>query len=179
MHRIRVYQGDITQLAVDAIVNAANSALNGGGGVDGAIHRAAGSQLMEACLTLNGCPTGQVKMTRGFDLPARFVLHAVGPIWQGGGHSEADLLASCYRNAMIMAAQEEFQSIAFPAISCGVYRFPPEQAVDIAVREVVTGLANNDQLEDVVFCCFDEAMAELYRHKLHVPEGADGGGGNA
>ncbi|MCV6605546.1 MAG: O-acetyl-ADP-ribose deacetylase [Porticoccaceae bacterium] len=172
MHRIRVYQGDITQLTVDAIVNAANSALNGGGGVDGAIHRAAGPQLMEACLTLNGCPTGQVKMTRGFDLPARFVLHAVGPIWQGGGHSEAELLASCYRNALAIAAEEKFRSIAFPAISCGVYRFPIHQAVDIAVREVVVALASNEHLEEVIFCCFDEAMAECYRQKLHVAEGS-------
>ncbi|MDM3869807.1 O-acetyl-ADP-ribose deacetylase [Porticoccus sp. W117] len=179
MHRIRVYQGDITQLAVDAIVNAANSALNGGGGVDGAIHRAAGPQLMEACLTLNGCPTGQVKMTHGFELPARYVLHAVGPIWQGGDHGEADLLASCYRNAMTMAAAEQFQSIAFPAISCGVYRFPPDQAVDIAVRETVKALASNENLEDVVFCCFDEAMAERYRQKLHVPQGGSEGEGSA
>ncbi|UTW45538.1 O-acetyl-ADP-ribose deacetylase [bacterium SCSIO 12696] len=171
MHRIQVYQGDITQLQVDAIVNAANSSLNGGGGVDGAIHRAAGSQLMEACLQLNGCPTGQVKMTHGFDLPARYVLHAVGPIWQDGNHSEAELLASCYRNALDISASERFRSIAFPAISCGVYRFPAEQAVDIAVREVVTALANNDHLEEVIFCCFDEEMAERYRQKLHVAGG--------
>ncbi|MGS2723191.1 O-acetyl-ADP-ribose deacetylase [Porticoccus sp. GXU_MW_L64] len=171
MHRIQVYQGDITQLTVDAIVNAANSSLNGGGGVDGAIHRAAGPQLLDTCLQLNGCPTGQVKMTHGFDLPARYVLHAVGPIWQGGNHSEPDLLASCYRNALDIAADEQFQSIAFPAISCGVYRFPAEHAVDIAVREVVAALAGNEHLQEVIFCCFDEAMAERYRQKLHVARG--------
>lgn len=168
MHRIRVYQGDITKLEVDAIVNAANSRLAGGGGVDGAIHRAAGPQLLEECLRLNGCPTGKVKMTHGYDLPSNYVLHAVGPVWNGGGHGEAKLLASCYREAMAIARQEGFKSIAFPAISCGVYHYPPEQAVATATREVITALHDNEILEDVIFCCFDPDIAELYHQALRV-----------
>ena len=167
MQRVRVHQGDITKLDVEAIVNAANSRLAGGGGVDGAIHRAAGPQLLEACLRLNGCPTGEVKLTHGFNLPARYVLHAVGPVWQGGGHSEAKLLAKCYRHAMRIAQDEGFVSIAFPAISCGVYHFPPDQAVEIAIREVMAALDKNPVLEEVVFCCFDHSMTERYQQALN------------
>ena len=174
MHRIQVYQGDITQIQVDAIVNAANSRLGGGGGVDGAIHRAAGPQLLEACLRLNGCPTGGVKMTHGFELPASYVLHAVGPVWNGGGHGEEKLLANCYRNALEIAHQERFKSIAFPAISCGVYHFPADLAVGIAVREVVTALSHNEYLQEVVFCCFDAQMAERYKAVLRVPKSHSG-----
>ncbi len=168
MHRIRVYQGDITRIKVDAIVNAANSRLGGGGGVDGAIHRAAGPQLLEECLKLNGCPTGKVKMTHSYNLPASHVLHAVGPIWNGGNDGEDELLASCYRNAMAIAKQEGFKSIAFPAISCGVYHYPIERAVNIATREVILGLRDNDVLEDVIFCCFDQEVADLYHQALKV-----------
>lgn len=163
---IEVYQGDITKLMVDAIVNAANSRLAGGGGVDGAIHRAAGPELLQASLALGGCPTGQVKITPGFQLPAKAVLHAVGPVWRGGRTGEPELLASCYREAMKIARDEGFTSIAFPAISCGIYGYPNDQAVVIAVREVRAALADSPQLEKVVFCCFDEAMAELYRQAL-------------
>lgn len=170
MHRLRVHQGDITKLEVDAIVNAANNRLAGGGGVDGAIHRAAGPLLLEACLRLNGCPTGEVKLTHGFDLPARYVLHAVGPVWQGGHHGEAKLLANCYQHAMQIAEEEGITSIAFPAISCGVYHYPADQAVKIAVREVGKALPANPQIEEVVFCCYDDEMANLYRKELQKQE---------
>ena len=162
-----VYRGDITQLHVDAIVNAANNALAGGGGVDGAIHRAAGPELLQACRKLGGCPTGQVKMTRGFNLPAKAVLHAVGPVWQGGLHNEAELLASCYRNSMRIVAEQKFISVAFSAISCGVYGYPVSQAVDIAVREVKNNLGSNPQLQQVIFCCFEDMVEEFYQTALN------------
>lgn len=159
--------GDITQLSVDAIVNAANSQLAGGGGVNGAIHRAAGyKQLHQACGLLGGCPTGQVKVTEGFDLPAKYIFHAVGPIWHGGMHHEGQLLASCYRNAMTLAKDHDALSIAFPAISCGVYGFPVDKAVAIAVREVMNAVAENSAMERVIFCCFDEAMVKIYEAAL-------------
>lgn len=167
---IEVCEGDITQLAVDAVVNAANDRLAGGGGVDGAIHRAAGAaDLQAACRALGRCPTGQVRLTAGFRLPARAILHAVGPVWRGGGHGEDELLASCYRNAMALAAAEGFESLAFPAISCGVYGFPPERAVPIAVRAVRAALAGSTSVTRVIFCCFDGAMAALYRAELGRP----------
>lgn len=164
---IEVIEGDITALRVDAIVNAANERLAGGGGVDGAIHRAAGQrELQAACRAIGGCPTGEVRLTPGFRLPAGAIIHAVGPVWHGGGAGEEALLASCYRNAMALAAEQGFASLAFPAISCGVYGFPAARAVPIAVREVRAALARPTPVERVIFCCFDAAMAELYRREL-------------
>ena len=164
LDRIEVALGDITRLAVDGIVNAANSSLLGGGGVDGAIHRAAGPELLEECRALGGCATGQCKITRGYRLPARHVIHCVGPIWQGGTADEDDLLAGCYRSAIALARQHELKSLAFPAISTGIYRFPVERATRIAVA-AVRAEAGND-LDLVVFACFDDATAALYRDTL-------------
>lgn len=170
MAAIEVFRGDITTLAVDAIVNAANSRLAGGGGVDGAIHRAAGyEQLQAACRELGGCPTGQVKVTPGFNLPAKYIFHAVGPVWHGGNNGEAELLASCYRNAMSLAAELSIASIAFPAISCGIYGYPLELAVPVAVNTVREALKNNDNSLRVIFCCFDREMAEAYMSYLRLP----------
>ncbi len=167
MLQLCVELGDITQLKVDAIVNAANSQLAGGGGVDGAIHRAAGyEQLQTACRALGGCPTGEVRVTPGFKLPARYIFHAVGPVWHGGKHNEAALLASCYRNAILEAGKRGLASIAFPAISCGIYRFPPVEAVAIAVKQVRAATEQARSLKKIIFCCFSEDMAELYRRHL-------------
>ena len=166
---IKVVVGDITQLSVDAVVNAANTHLAGGGGVDGAIHRAAGyEQLQAACRELGGCPTGEVVVTPAFNLPATYIFHAVGPVWRGGERGEPDQLANCYRRAMSLAKERQLKSIAFPAISCGVYGYPPEQATAIAVAEVQRAAAQNPSLESVIFCCFDETMADLYRHCLRT-----------
>jgi O-acetyl-ADP-ribose deacetylase (regulator of RNase III) len=161
--RLEIAVADITTLDVDAIVNAANSSLFGGGGVDGAIHRAAGPELLAECRTLGGCNPGSAKITRGYRLPARNVIHAVGPVWSGGTRREQDLLASCYRTALDLAAKHRLRSIAFPAISTGVYRFPLERATRIAVREVAGALAAATSVERAVFCCFsanDRAMYE-------------------
>ena len=158
---MRVHTGDITQLDVDAIVNAANSSLLGGGGVDGAIHRAAGPELLEACMKLNGCRTGQAKMTPGFRLKARHVIHTVGPVWRGGGQGEDGLLADCYCNCLNLAIAEKLETIAFPAISTGVYRFPPERAARIAVTTVREVLTEKRDL-DVVFCCFSADSAKYH-----------------
>lgn len=168
MTQIEVIQADITQLAVDAIVNAANTALlGGGGGVDGAIHRAAGPELLAECRALNGCATGQAKITRGYQLPARYVIHAVGPIWRGGKEGEAELLASCYRKSLQLAFDHQLNSIAFSAISCGVYGYPLEQAATIAVNSVCDTLKSREhQLEQVIFCCFNEEVAGHYRQAL-------------
>lgn len=156
-HRIAIVEGDITRLKVDAIVNAANKSLLGGGGVDGAIHRAAGPELREACAKLGGCDTGEAKITPGFKLPARYVIHTVGPVWGGGERGEDRLLAACYRNALSLALEHGLASIAYPAISTGAYGFPPDRAAHIALRTVLATLKDNESLERVVFCCFGEA----------------------
>lgn len=159
--RIEVIKGDITELAVDAIVNAANRSLLGGGGVDGAIHRAAGPALLAECRALGGCETGDAKVTGGYDLPAEHVIHAVGPVWSGGGRGERELLASCYRRSLEKAAVLGARTIAFPAISCGAYSFPPDEASAIAVDVIRVFLAENDLPERVVLVAFDDRMLEI------------------
>jgi O-acetyl-ADP-ribose deacetylase (regulator of RNase III) len=161
--RISVIEGDITRQQVDAIVNAANTTLLGGGGVDGAIHRAAGAELLEACRLLGGCPTGRAKITKGYHLPARWVIHTVGPIWQGGGNAEDALLADCYRNSLALADQNHIRTIAFPSISTGAYHFPLERASRIAVNEVATFLERNDAMKEVRFVCFGREAFDVYR----------------
>ncbi len=160
--RIEVVKTDITTLAVDAIVNAANESLLGGGGVDGAIHRAAGLELLAECRGLGGCATGQAKITKGYRLPAKFVIHTVGPVWSGGSHGEPELLASCYRGCFALAREHELRTLAFPAISCGVYGYPIEKAVEIAVRETQAELARSMNLEKVIFACFGDEIFEVY-----------------
>jgi O-acetyl-ADP-ribose deacetylase (regulator of RNase III) len=164
--RIDIVEGDITTLAVEAIVNAANEQLAGGGGVDGAIHRAAGPRLLEECRTLGGCPTGEARITAGYNLPAHYVIHAVGPVWHGGASGEDGLLASCYRQSLEIAAERGLRSIAFPAISTGVYRFPSERAAGIAVETARDFLASHDMPQTVIFCCFGKASAEAHRAAL-------------
>lgn len=164
--RIRVHTGDITKLDVDAIVNAANSSLLSGGGVDGAIHRAAGPELLVECRALNGCKVGDAKLTKGYRLPARFVIHAVGPVWQGGGRGEAELLASCYRRALELAAENGCRTVAFPAISTGIYGYPKDEATGIAVGTIDAFLDQNTIPETVIFCCFDEQTVQLYRQAV-------------
>lgn len=166
MKRIELHKGDITKLKVDAIVNAANTSLLGGGGVDGAIHRAAGKELLKECRTLNGCPTGEAKITKGYNLPAKYVIHTVGPVWNGGKYEEENLLANCYKNSLRLAIENKIGSIAFPAISTGVYRFPLELATKIAIREVKDFLSNNDTFEKIIFVCFDERTYNSYNKNL-------------
>lgn len=164
--RFEVVVADITTLEVDAIVNAANAALAGGGGVDGAIHRAAGPELRDACRRLGGCPTGHARITPGFRLPARYVIHAVGPVWHGGARGEDELLASCYHKAIGLAGEHELESIAFSAISTGVYGFPPERAARIAVSSAWEASAALASLRRIIFCCFSESSAALHRVAL-------------
>jgi O-acetyl-ADP-ribose deacetylase (regulator of RNase III) len=163
---LRALQGDITTLAVDAIVNAANSSLLGGGGVDGAIHRAAGPGLLAECRLLGGCPTGEAKLTQGHRLPARFVIHTVGPVWRGGAEGEPERLASCYRRSLEVAADHGLRSIAFPSISTGVYGYPIEAASEIAVATVKASLAELSAIQEVIFCCFSEGDWRVYNKRL-------------
>jgi O-acetyl-ADP-ribose deacetylase (regulator of RNase III) len=165
--KIDIVRGDITKLDVDAIVNAANTSLLGGGGVDGAIHRAAGPKLLEECRTLGGCATGTAKITRGYDLPARFVIHTVGPVWSGGNRAEPELLADCYRNSLQLAVENEIKTIAFPAISCGAYRFPIDQAAKIAVETTRGFLARSDRIDKVVFVLATDEIFAAYEDLLN------------
>lgn len=161
--RIAIVQDDITRLSVDAIVNAANRSLLGGGGVDGAIHQAAGPQLLAECRRLGGCSTGEARITRGYDLPARYVIHTVGPVWHGGDRNEDRLLADCYRNSLQLASQHNLRSIAFPSISTGAYRFPLERACRIALQTTLDTLTRNNGIERVLFACFSAHDLEIYR----------------
>ncbi len=162
MTKIKAIKGDITTLDVDAIVNAANTSLLGGGGVDGAIHRAAGPELLAECKQLHGCEIGQAKITKGYRLPARYVIHTVGPIWRGGDHNEAKLLANCYLNSMTLATTYNIKTIAFPAISCGVYGYPIAEATEIAVNTVKKFLTTNSNFDYIYFVCFNEDIYQNY-----------------
>ena len=164
--KIEILRGDITKLEVDAIVNAANATLLGGGGVDGAIHRAAGSELLAECRTLGGCEPGQAKITGAYLLPARFVIHTVGPIWHGGKHGEERTLADCYRNSLKLAVENEIKTIAFPAISCGAYGYPIEEAAQIAFKTTRDFLATNDEIKKVIFVVWGEDVYDAYRQIL-------------
>lgn len=172
---LQIVQGDITKLSVDAIVNAANSSLLGGGGVDGAIHRAAGPGLLAECRTLGGCPTGEAKITGGYNLPARYVIHTVGPVWQGGKQQEDQLLASCYRNSLALAEQHGIKSIAFPSISTGVYGFPIQRASRIALREIKLFLARQPVVETVIAVCFSQPDTNEYIRAYQEMGTTDGG----
>jgi len=163
MTQFEIIRADITTLQVDAIVNAANSSLLGGGGVDGAIHRAAGPQLLQACKQLHGCPTGEAKITKGYQLPARFVIHTVGPVWHGGSQGEALLLASCYRRSLELADANQVKTIAFPAISTGVYGYPIHEATAIAIQTVKDYCSGDTKIEKVIFCCFSDRDLSIYR----------------
>lgn len=162
MNRIELAKGDITRLNVDAIVNAANTSLLGGGGVDGAIHRAAGLGLLAECRTLNGCPTGDAKITKGYNLPAKFVIHTVGPVWNDGLHEEPEKLASCYRRSLEVAVENGVKTVAFPNISTGVYHFPKSMAANIALETVSDFLRKNELIEKVIFCAFDDENYGIY-----------------
>ncbi len=166
VEQFSVIKGDIVRVKTQAIVNAANTSLLGGGGVDGAIHRAAGKELLLECETLGGCPTGEAKITSGYKLRAEYVIHTPGPIWRGGTRGEAELLANCYRNSLKLAQEHDITSISFPSISTGVYHYPVEQAAEIAVREIMTFLENNKDMEKVQMVCFDEATYRAYEKAL-------------
>jgi len=164
---LKVIRGDITRLKVEAIVNAANQSLLGGGGVDGAIHRAAGPELLAECRTLGGCPTGEARITRGYCLPAKYVIHTVGPVWRDGKHQEPDLLQNCYRNSLKLALDHQIKSIAFPNISTGIYGFPKNIAAKIALETTRKFLRAYEPELEVIFCCFDEENHRLYREQIH------------
>ena len=166
MATIEIIRGDVTNLDVDAIVNAANASLLGGGGVDGAIHRAAGPELLAECRTLGGCRPGEAKITRGYNLPARFVIHTVGPIWAGGKRGEPEILASCYRNSLQLASKNKIKTIAFPAISCGAYGYPIAEAARISVTTTQDFLATDNNIDKVIFVLFDKDTFETYRSLL-------------
>ncbi|RLD62929.1 MAG: O-acetyl-ADP-ribose deacetylase [Bacteroidetes bacterium] len=166
MERLEIYKGDITKLKVDAIVNAANKTLLGGGGVDGAIHREAGKELLAECHTLNGCETGEAKITKAYKLPCNFVIHTVGPVWYGGKNFEEELLASCYKKSLELAVNNNIKTIAFPNISTGVYRFPKDKAAKIAISEVKKFLSANKSISKVIFVTFDEENFKIYKHNL-------------
>ncbi|MBB6214472.1 O-acetyl-ADP-ribose deacetylase (regulator of RNase III) [Anaerosolibacter carboniphilus] len=166
MGRMHIILDDITKIKADAIVNAANNTLLGGGGVDGAIHRAAGSELLEECRKLNGCETGRAKITKGYNLPAKYVIHTVGPVWHGGNDNEDQLLAACYRNSLELAIENGIKTIAFPSISTGVYRFPVRRAAKIALGEIFRFLNGNSSIDKVVMVCFDEKTMEAYVEAL-------------
>ena len=168
MAKLEALRGDITKLTVDAIVNAANTSLLGGGGVDGAIHRAAGPELLDECRKIGGCPTGEARITRGYRLPAKYVIHTVGPVWRGGTRGEPELLASCYANSLRLANEHDVRSIAFPAISCGVYGYPIDQAAEIAVREC----AKAESLERIILVCFGTDVFDAVEHSLRRLENA-------
>jgi len=167
MDKIEILRSDITTIEVDAIVNAANTTLLGGGGVDGAIHRSAGPELLAECRTLGGCEPGEVKMTRGYCLPARFVIHTVGPVWRGGKHGEPEILANCYRNSLQVALENRIKTIAFPAISCGAYGYPIEEAAHIAVKTTRDFLATSDEIQKVIFVLWDEDVYEAFASTLN------------
>jgi len=171
MTTLRAIQGDITQLNVDAIVNAANASLLDGSGVNGAIHRAAGPELLQECRTLGGCPVGQARLTRGYRLPAKFVIHTVGPVWHGGTQNEAKLLASCYRESLSLSAAQQLASIAFPCISTGIFGYPPEQAVEVAIAAVREFIRSPSSLHEVIFCCYSASDLALYQSRLEHTEG--------
>jgi len=164
--RLTVYEGDITKLPIDAIVNAANSALLGGGGVDGAIHKAAGPMLLEECEKIGGCPTGGGRLTKGYDLPARWVIHTVGPVWRGGSFNEAALLEDCYRNSLNIAEENRFKKIAFPSISTGAYGYPVELAAVIAFNVCKFFLDSSEIIEEIIFACFDRLTASIYEELI-------------
>ena len=167
MQRIELMKGDITKLQVDVIINAANTSLLSGGGVDGAIHRGAGPLLLDECRMLNGCKTGEAKITKGYQLPARYVIHTVGPVWHGGHSKEAEMLAFCYQNSLKLAVLHQLKTIAFPNISTGVYGFPKKLAADIAISEVKKFLSVHDQLEKVIFVTFDDENFQIYQNQLN------------
>lgn len=165
---IKIFRGDITTIKVDAIVNAANSSLLGGGGVDGDIHKAAGPQLLEDCKKLNGCKTGEAKITKGYNLPAKFIIHTVGPIWDGGYSGEDRLLSSCYLNSLRLAVENQIKSIAFPAISTGVFGFPPERAAKLVLKSVRNFLLVDEYIEEIIFVCFDEHTFSIYEQATNT-----------
>jgi O-acetyl-ADP-ribose deacetylase (regulator of RNase III) len=165
-NKLKIIQGDITELKVDAIVNAANEALLAGAGVCGAIHRAAGPKLQEECRSVGSCPTGDARMTKGYELPAKYVIHAVGPVWHDGHHEEPSLLASCYIQSLNLALQHQLKTIAFPAISCGIFGYPIDQAAKIAVKTVSEFLKNHNEIDTITFVCFDKTIYDAYQHAL-------------